>query len=98
MCHLRVSYVVIRYLIMSDDLLPILISIPSKEYQFEYELLQSLIQHIQTENEDFKRIQVKMNMKIIDHSNIKSHTEHVNVIKNLQPYFSVIVVCYKFCS
>ena len=79
---------------MSEEILRILISIPSNRYQFEFELLQSLIEHIQRENENFQGIKVKIETKIIDHSDIASHTEHVHAVKSMKPYFSVIVVCH----
>ena len=80
---------------MSDTTLRVLINIPSKKYQFEYDLLQSLIEHVRTENEDFKNIQADLHMQIIDHDDkIQSHKAHFQMRENLQPHFSVILVCF----
>lgn len=85
---------------MSNKILRVLINIPSKEYQFEYELIQSMLEHVRTENEDFKDIDVQLDMRIIDHDGDKvlSHKQHFQAKQNLQPYFSVIVVCYSHAS
>eukprot|EP01083_Nonionella_stella_P257986 882430_1 len=66
----------------------VLITIPAKAYQFEYELLQSLIQDVQQSNDRFTSIETQLDMKVMDHSQISSHA-HSRA--NVQPHFSIII-------